>query len=119
MRLLGACNFFAKFVISYAGLVAPLYDMVKDTFDWSGKFDLFKLAILNSIKITYSDHTKTMILITDASATACAGVLIQVGEGGIYECIALESRKFSDLASRWGIDKKECFAIYWSIMKMS
>jgi hypothetical protein len=78
------------------------------TRDYFHDFALLKEAILGSIAVTFPDYTLPWIICTDASSVAWGAVLIQVRPGGEYECIALESGKWTDSAKKWDIEKKGC-----------
>jgi hypothetical protein len=124
----GSSIFFAKNIVNYAQLCAPMNDMCTKGFDFKPEtwtrdyfrdFDLLKEAILGSIAVTFPDYTLPWIVRTDASVVAWGAVLIQVKSGGEYECIALESGKWTDSAKKWDIEKKEACAIVMAFKKMS
>jgi hypothetical protein len=124
----GSAIFFAKNIINFAQLCAPMNDMCTKSFsfkpetwtrDYFHDFDLLKEAILGSIAVTFPDYSLPWIIRTDASSVAWGAVLIQVLPGGEYECIALESGKWTDSAKRWDIEKKEAAAIVLAFKKMS
>lgn len=126
--LCGSCIFFAKNIINYSAIAAPMNDMCRKDFNFDPKtwtqdyvecFNKLKSAILASIAVSFPDYSLTFILRTDASDVAWGAVLLQVKEGGDYECIGLESAKWSDTASRWDIEKKEAMAIVLAFKKMS
>jgi hypothetical protein len=123
----GSSIFFAKNIINYANICAPMNDMCAKDFsfdpktwsrDYNKDFDRLKEAILGSIAITFPDFSLPFILRTDASDVAWGAVLIQVREGGEYQCIALESGKWSDAAKDWDIEKKEAGGIVMAFRKM-
>lgn len=124
----GSAIFFAKNIITFASICAPLNDMCTKAFDWNpktwikdyvGAFESLKEAIKTSIAITFPNYDLPFIIRTDASDIAWGAVLIQVQPGGAYECIALESGKWSDTACKWDIEKKEACAIVLAFKKMS
>ena len=126
--LCGSCIFFAKNIVNYSTIAAPMNDMCRKDFNFDPKtwtqdyvecFNTLKSAILSSIAVSFPDYSLTFILRTDASDVAWGAVLLQVKEGGEYECIGLESAKWSDTASRWDIEKKEAMAIVLAFKKMS
>ena len=101
--------------------------MTKKGFSWDRNtwvkdyeliFNDFKTDILNSIAVTFPNYELTFILRSDASKDAWGGVLLQVTKGGTYECISLASKKFSDSAYKWDIQKKESYAIVASVKAM-
>ena len=124
---LGASLFFRKNIPFYAELTAPLNEMCTKNFSWNPSswkrdykedFNTLKSAILASIAITLPNFALTFLLRTDASDVAWGGILIQVLETGLYECINLCSGKFSASAFMWDIHKKECYAIKATILDM-
>ena len=124
---LGASLFFRKNVPFYAELTAPLHDMCVKNFSWNtstwkkdykGAFETLKLALLDSIAVTLPNFELTFLVRTDASDVAWGGILIQILESGVYECINLCSGKFSKSAFKWDIHKKECYAIKATILDM-
>jgi hypothetical protein len=77
------------------------------TRDYFRDFDLLKEAILGSIAVTFPDYTLPWIVRTDASVVAWGAVLIQVKSGGEYECIDLESGKWTDSTKNGILRKKK------------
>ena len=124
---LGSTVFFRNNIDNFAQKSAPLNDMTKKGFSWDegtwlqdyrAIFDAFKSDILNAFAVKFPDYGRTFIMRTDASNVAWGGVLLQVTEGGEYECISLASAKFTDTARKWDIQKKETYAIVASIKAM-
>ena len=124
---LGSTVFFRNNIDNFAEKSAPLNDMTKKGFSWDEStwkqdyraiFDKFKCDILNAFAVNFPDYSKTFIMRTDASDIAWGGVLLQVSDGGEYECISLASAKFTDTARKWEIQKKETYAIVATIKAM-
>jgi hypothetical protein len=127
MSVCGSSIFFAKNIIKYAEICAPLNEMCCKGFNFDPKswkrdylndFSILKESILSSIAVSFPDYSFPWIMRTDASQTAWGAVLIQVRPGGEYECIALESGKWSDTARRWPIEKQEACSIVMAFQKM-
>ena len=128
-RALGAFLFMKSNIPNYAQLTAPLTDMTKKTFNWKEEtwvvdyraaYAAVLLAIKNQIAITFANYTLTWLIHSDASDVSAGGAIFQVrGEPSKYEyeCIALYSHKFSDVATRWDTAKKEACAVYLMITK--
>lgn len=121
---LGATVFFRRNIPGYAQLAAPLNGMCTKGFDWDKTtwkddfekhFEKFKIAILESIAVTFPNYNYTFILRSDASKIAWGSVLIQVTPQGLYECIGLASGKWSPTACKWDIGKQEACAIVMGI----
>jgi hypothetical protein len=124
---LGATIFFSNNTIDYSKYAAPINKMTTKDFsfkketwdqDYEQAFEDFKAALMASIAVTFPDYSKTFILRTDASSVAWGAVLVQVADGGHYECIGLASGKWSDTARKWDIEKQEACAIFMALKNM-
>jgi len=106
---LGTALFFSSFVPHYASVAAPLYDMIKNDFNWDEStwtkaykpaFEAFKTALIDAVAIYYPDYELDWILRTDASMFGIGAALLQIfhpSDGGnpIYQPIQLLAQKFS------------------------
>jgi hypothetical protein len=123
---LGVTNYFGPTVEKLAIINAPISDMLKDDFDWNSvkvdsspqhaAFAEVKEAILKSHTVCFPDYTLQWILRCDACDTGCGAVLLMVvplESGGTAEKIlGVHSRKFSEGAKKWAVNKKEAYALY-------
>lgn len=128
---LGASIFFMKFVADFSTLSAPLHEMTKATFDWNratwtvdyyAAFNSFKNALCNSFERHFPDYSLDWLLKVDASGVAIGHVLLQiriVDGKEVWEIIALGSKKFSEIALKWDIHKKEAYAIYFGVHSLA
>jgi hypothetical protein len=82
-RYLGMCNYYRKFIKSYAKIAQPLYVLLRkeSAFIWSiscdEAFNKLKAAMCTPPVLIFPDFKQTFIITTDASSTAVGGVLSQ------------------------------------------
>jgi hypothetical protein len=128
---LGVSIFFQRFVPNYAVIVAPLYDMTKQSFNWDRStwtidynkvFGDAKVAILASLRLFFPDYSLRWVVRTDASLFGVGGVLFQVfidADGvEVFQPIAFVSKKFSEAATKWATIQQECYGIYFTLHKL-
>ena len=128
---LGISIFFQKFVPHYSSLIAPLYEMTKQNFNWDKStwkldyknvFEEAKKVIISSLRLYFPDYNLQWIMRTDASIYGVGGVLLQVfidSDGvKIFQPIAFVSKKFSETAVKWATIQQECYGIYYTIHKL-
>jgi len=131
-RFLGAVLFFKSFLPMYSDLTTPLYDMIKDGFDWDTSkwnkdyraiFERVKEAIQHATYIHFPDYNLPWLLRVDASDVAVGAVLMQEINSGAkdaaYQPIGFSSQKFSNQATRWDPFKKEAYAVYFGVKSFS
>ncbi|CAF3434864.1 unnamed protein product [Rotaria socialis] len=113
---LGAAGFYRRFIQNFSEIAAPLTDLTKANykFTWTSKqhtaFVTLKEALLTAPVLRLPDFNLTFIVVTDASAIAVGGVLMQ-NDGEGERPIAYESRKLNDGESRYPVHEQELFAI--------
>jgi hypothetical protein len=119
-RFLGAANFYAKFIKSYAQLAAPLYALIKGTetmHKWTGECDKNFNEIKNRLKeqpvLQHYNNTKTVYLRTDCSDTAIGLVLLQEDDNKILHPIAYHSKALKSHQKSMGVSAKEYLAIVY------
>ena len=114
---LGFANFYRKFIKGYSKITEPLTRLLrKDTkFLWSEKtqsaFDTLKTAFTSAPILTHFNPERPIILETDASDYALAGILSHPDSHGNLQPIAFYSRKFNDAELNYEIYDKELLAI--------
>jgi len=123
--ILGSFLLYGAFIPNYASLVAPLYDLLKNSveFSWTAQYQeiltIVKHQLVNTIALHYPDHTKEWILMTDGSLTGIGGVLIQLHpneDGSVSEqIIGVASKKLSTVAQNWSIYEIELYALVYCI----
>ncbi len=123
--ILGSFLLYGSFIPNYASLVAPLYELLKNSveFSWTEQYQeilsTVKSQLVNTIALHYPDHTKEWVLMTDGSLTGIGGVLIQLhpnDDGSISEqIIGVASKKLSTVAQNWSIYEIELYALVYCI----
>ena len=127
--ILGSFLLCSYFVPDYAMLASPLYELLKNDkeFLWTQSedqvFEQIKVALHNTIALSYPDYTKEWILRTDGSMLGIGGCLIQLtthNDGTVTEeIIAMLSKKLSEPAQRWSIYEIELYALIFCIKTWS
>ena len=95
--ILGIITFFARFIRSYASIVSPLYELLRENEKWQWtkeRDDAFKCAKerLSSHEVLVNYNTTIPIKITcDASPTGLGAVLFHVFTKGVQKPVAFAS----------------------------
>jgi hypothetical protein len=121
----GMANFFRNFVPSLSTVMGPLTDLTKGTkkgkIQWTEEADVAfqrtKEAILNATELAWINETDQLILYTDASDVGIGAVLVQV-QDEVEKPIRFLSQKLSDVASRWTVTEKECYALFYAVTQL-
>jgi len=102
------CNYYRKFVPSFAEIALPLTDMTrgrKPLFRWGPDqqkaFDELKAALSSATRLAFPDPARPFHLTTDASTRAIAGVLEQEEEDGQRRPVAFFSAKLVGAQTRY------------------
>ena len=113
---LGFANFYRRFIKNYSSIAHPLTQLTRKglIFDWKDKeeksFQDLKHAFLSDGLLYHFDPDKPLILETDASDFAVAGILSQQHSSDIHP-IAFFSRKMVPAELNYEIHDKEMLAI--------
>ncbi len=115
---LGLCNYYRKFVKSYAEIAAPLTNLTRKgvPFHWSSDcqaaFDLLKKRLTEAPILAYpsSDPNDEFILDTDSSDVAMGAVLSQV-QNGVERVICYGSKTLSKSQRCYCATYKELLAL--------
>jgi len=118
---LGLCNYYRKFIKSYAKIARNLEAMCgnnnKDKLVWTEEcengFNELKNALIKTPILVYPDYKKEFILDTDASFDTIGAVLSQQDEHGNERVIAYGSHSMSKHEIGYCITRKELLAIYY------
>lgn len=116
----GLANFYGKFVPHYSDIMKPLYALtVKGVpFDWTDQcqsaFNIIKQAMQNDIFLEGFDWNKDVILETDASDVAYAGIISQHDDNGDLRPILMFSHTFTKEQINWETHDKELYAIVYA-----
>ena len=114
---IGFCNFYQKFIPNFSALARPLHDLTKKgiTFQWGKEQDdafiKLKEMFLSAPVIKMPDTTKLFFIMTDASLTACGGVLMQKDSNGDLHPCACHSATFSPAEQNYDIYDRELLTI--------
>ena len=117
---LGLANYIGqRFVPSFASLAAPLWQLfskAKLSLTWDSRttsaFLKLKNAICSCKGIAWFDHTKDVVIQSDASGDGIACCLLQAEIP-----VAFASRKLSDTEKRYSVIEKEFLAINFALLK--
>jgi len=123
---LGFTNFFNHFIQNYAGLAAPLTDMLPrskpDKLIWTQKekdaFESLKTALISKPILRPPDPKRAFKIYCDANTVAIAGILSQYDEEA--ECdyvVAYASRKLLPREKNYSTIEAELLAIVFSLQK--
>lgn len=120
----GIVNYYSKFIRSFAHLMEPLYALLrKDVkFMWSDKcqraYQALKEAVTSDQVLVHYDPKLPIVLSTDASNVAVAGILSHEFENGEVKPIAFVSRALSSAERNYSTIQKEALAIVYSVVKL-
>jgi hypothetical protein len=125
---LGFCNFCRRFIYNFSGIARPLHNLLRGLKngkkpgliadnEWQAPqqkaFEQLIGAFITAPVLRHYDPSLPLRLETDASSTACAGILSLKWEDG-WHPIAYCSKKFSGPEVHYPIHDKELLAIVWS-----
>jgi hypothetical protein len=114
---LGFANFYRRFIKNYSKITAPLTKLLRKNtkFQWNdpaqNAFDSLKKSFTSAPILTHFDPGRPIILETDASDFALAGIISHPAGPGRLQPIAFYSRKFNDAELNYEIYDKELLAI--------
>ena len=109
---LGLANYFRKFMLGYATVVAPLTALTRKdaTFDWTPRcqraFEKVKAMLTSAPVLRLPDPSLPYEVICDASITGVGAVLMQAGRP-----VAFESRKLAPAETRYTTTEQELLAV--------
>ena len=115
----GLVNYFGRLIPNFSGKLVPINNLRKHNvvFHWSDEceraFQNLKTDISRSPVLQPYSLSKEVVLTTDASKGAMAGVLTQDGHPVIYV-----SRSFSKAESNYSNIEREAMAIMWSVTRL-
>jgi hypothetical protein len=125
---LGAANFFHTHIPNFASWASALYECTATGFNWDKStwikdyehlFELFKVAITDSVTLHFPDYALPWVIRSDSSDHAVGAVLFQEFTDSentiIHQPIAFASHKYSGAAVNWDTFKKEAYALYYAV----
>lgn len=120
----GLVNNYSKFIPNYAHIMSPLYSLLKkeSKFEWSNQcqkaFERMKLEVTSDQVLVHFNPKLPIILESDASQYAIAGVLSHRFSDGSKKPIAFISRALSKSEKNYSVIDKEALAIIFSVIKL-
>ncbi|KAM9993566.1 hypothetical protein ACTFIZ_009422 [Dictyostelium cf. discoideum] len=115
--LLGAINFYRKFIPNYSDLTFSLTELTKSkdkiviTKDIERDIDKLKEMLAKSPILTKPDHDKTFIVYIDASDVGTGCVITQFDDSGLENTILYDSKKFTKEQQFYSTTDREFLAL--------
>jgi len=116
-QFLGLCNYYRRFIKGYSEVAEPLTRLTKKDvpFEWledqQRAFEKMVFVFTTAPTLRHFDHSREVIIETDASDYVSAGVLSQRDDEGILHPVAFFSKKHSPAECNYDIYDKELMAI--------
>lgn len=120
----GLVNYYSRFIPNYADKMVPLYQLLQkeNDFVWNNKcqtaFEQMKSEVTTDRVLAHFDPTLPIILESDASQNAIAGVLSHRFSDKTKRPIAFVSRALSKCERNYSVIEKEALAIIFSFTKL-
>jgi len=117
---LGFANFYRRFIFNYSDIVIPLTRLTRKgaSWDWSNKADAafrsLKQSFTEAPVLTHWSPDNPMLVETDASDYALAGIISAITPDGEIHPIAFHSRTFTETECNYDTHDKELLAIFES-----
>jgi len=125
-QLLGLWNFYRRFIPNFAGIVAPITDLLRGdgknfVFGDAQEAAFLKITVLFTSGATpimrHFDQNRPAMIETDASDFAIGAILSQKFEDGKIHPVSFLSRKMSDAEFNYDVFDKEMLAIVYALEK--
>ena len=116
-RFIGLCNYYRRFVESYADIAAPLTSLCGPHAPWSWgpteqqSFDKLKACLTTAPVLRTFDSGRRSVVTTDASELAISAVLTQPDDAGVHHPVAYESRKLTTAEQAYPAHVLELLAV--------
>ena len=120
-RFNGLVVFEQKFIRNASVLMKPLHQLAsnKVDFEWTDlhqqSFEAIKTELITTQGIIHRNPNYPLVLTTDASLDAAAGILSQINNEGQYEPLGYFSRVFTSSERRQSSRHREAYAIHDSV----
>lgn len=120
----GMVNHYSRFIESFADKIMPLYELLKKnvTYQWTSKcqaaYELMKKEVTSEQVLVHFNSELPLILSTDASNVAIAGILSHKFPNNTTKPIAFISRALSKSERNYSTLEKEALAIIFSVTKL-
>lgn len=121
--LLGAVNYYGKFLPQLATLAHPLYKLLRDDQAWAWTsecqtaFDDIKAALASTEVLAHYDPQRPLQMACDASHYGVGAVLSHIFADGTIRPVAYASRTLSDAEQKYSQIEKEALAIIFGVKK--
>ena len=116
-QFLGFTNYFRRFIEGYSFIARPLEELTgkNKRFSWSQEcqaaFEALRKALISAPILRLPDVSKSFRLVTDASNTAVAGVLLQRDESEDWHPVAYTSRRLRVEERNYHANERETLAV--------
>jgi len=116
-QFLGFCNYYRRLIKGYSDIAEPLTRLTKKDApfecleDQQKAFEEMVLKFTTAPILRHFDHSREVIIETDASDYVSAGVLSQRDDEGVLHPVAFCSKKHSPAECHYDIYDKELMAI--------
>jgi hypothetical protein len=122
-QFLGFCNYYRRFIKGYSDIAEPLTILTKKDvpFEWleyqQNDFMKMVLKFTTTPTLRLFDHSREVIIETNASDYVSVVVLSQRNDDGVYHQVALFLKKYSPAECNYDIYEKEIMAIIKTLEK--
>jgi hypothetical protein len=120
-QFLGLSGYYRKFILHFADIAHPLYNLTKTRvlWEWTNDctiaFNKLKKCLVSAPVLRMPDFTKTFYIYTDASGLALGAILGQIDENGKEFVIIFASRLLKGAELNYSVSEKEMLAVIWAI----
>lgn len=121
-RFLGFANYFRRFIKGYSDMSRPLEETTgrHARFVWNQQhqeaFDRLKACLQTTPVLQLVSHKKPLRVVTDASAFALAGVLLQETSPGTWHPVAYTSRRLTPAERNYTAMERETLAVVHALV---
>lgn len=126
-QFLGFCNFYRKFIRDYAGIAAPLTDVLRGLPDHAAlprplsprvrtAFEALKAAIVSAPVLRLLDAQRTLLVKCDMSDDAVSACLHQIFEDGEHP-VAFASKRLTPAEVRYPARDRELLAVMYALQQ--
>lgn len=130
-RLLGMIGYYHPYIKDYAGIMAPVFQLLKNTPNKKQKNRQTPVAwgdehtkamqeairLLEDSMLTLPLDSDTFMMETDASGASVAAVLNCLQQNGKWAPVEFASKKLTDTEKRWPVRDQEALAIIFGLKK--